>query len=155
MQNKNNNEYYYDGVLTNHLQDKMKKLKQITKEIEDCNRILKNIEDSYPSGTSFEDYNDIGYKGMYMFYTSKKTGLLQNKHIITLGFIKELNSQIKYCQNILENIIESEAAGETVDGYTEENQVIYKDTITRINSYNSYKKELEVSLEQLKIDLSL
>jgi hypothetical protein len=146
MASTRNNEYNNDPVLKKQ-NSRLLLLEELNREIEDCKRIMENAVDSYPPGTPVEEYDGSSdHPGMYLFYLNRKTSASENKQIITLGLIKELNREIEYCEIEMVDIIESEAAGESVEEYSEENRDAYEDAIGRRSSYFKREQQLKLTL---------
>ena len=144
MPPSNNNEYNNDPVLINQ----QYKMGKIDREIRECDRIIKNIVDSYPPRTPVQDYDrSSDHQGVYLYYLNNRNSASEKKRTVTLGFIKELNREIEYCENTIEDVIESEAAGESVEEYSEEHQDAYNDAIDRRTSYFERTKQLERELQ--------
>jgi len=144
MPPSNNNEYNNDPVLINQ----QYKMGKIDREISECDRIIKNVVDSYPPRTPVQDYDrSSDDQGVYLYYLNKRNAASRKKRAVTLEFIKELNREIEYCENTIEDVIESEAAGESVEEYSEEHQDAYNDAVDRRTSYFERTKQLERELQ--------
>jgi len=144
MPPSNNNEYNDDPVLINQ----QYKMGKIDREISECDRIIKNIVDSYPPRTPVHEFDrSSDHRSVYLYYLNKRNAASEKKRTVTLEFIKELNREIEYCENTIEDVIESEAAGESVEEYSEEHQDAYNNAIDRRTSYFERTKQLERELQ--------
>ena len=144
MPPSNNNEYNNDPVLINQ----QYKMGKIDREIRKCDRIIKNIVDSYPPRTPVQEFDrSSDHRSVYLYYLNKRNAASGKKRTTTLECIKELNREIEYCESTIENVIESEAAGESVEEYSEEHQDAYNDAIDRRTSYFESTKQLKRELQ--------
>ena len=140
MATNNKNEYKNDPFLKNH----QYKIRKIDREISDCDRIIKNVTDSYPPRTpvrEFDSHSD--HRGVYLCYLNKRNLASGKKQIATLEFINFLRREIEYCENTIEDVVESEAAGESPEEYSEEHRDAYNDAIDRRTSYFELLQKLK------------
>ena len=132
MASNNKNEYKNDPFLKNH----QRRLRKLDREISDYDRIIKNVTDSYPPRTpsrEFDSHSD--HRGIYMCYLNKRNLASETKQTAKLAFVNFLRREIEYCENTIEGIVESEAAGESPEEYSEEHRDAYNDAIDRRTSY--------------------